>query len=68
MTEIFPVKADWTKILAELDAAGYTTYHLSNALGKKYETVKAWKLGGEPRHSDGVAILELHLKVCKCST
>lgn len=61
MTYIEPIKTNWEQILEDLRLAKWTTYKVAHALGKKWETVDAWKNGSsEPRHSEGEALLKLH--------
>lgn len=52
-------RTDWAQVLDELRAAGYSPYRIAKLLGRKWDTVQAWR-EGEPKHSDGEALLRLH--------
>jgi hypothetical protein len=57
-------RRDWFKVLAELQAAGFSNADAARALGVADTTVRNWKYGIEPIHSKGQALLELHRKLC----
>lgn len=63
MTEIFPTKTNWAKLLDELREAGYSGYYVAKALGRNWDTVQGWR-EHEPRHCDGEALKALHAKLC----
>lgn len=67
MTNVYPQKIDWGRILDELRAAGVSTYRVAMLLGKDWDTVNGWRRH-EPRHCDGEALLRLHSEACKAST
>ena len=52
-------RVNWAKVLDELHALGYSGYRLSVLLDRKWDTIKAWRNGCEPRYSDGQALLRL---------
>jgi hypothetical protein len=55
-----PDPIDFKQIIAEIEAAGITTYKLSVMVHRTYEQVKRWKKGSEPRHYEGVMLLMIH--------
>jgi hypothetical protein len=57
-------RVDWAGIIADLNAAGVSGYRLANILGLDWPTVRHWRDGGEPTHSRGVALLEVHTRFC----
>lgn len=63
--EHFPRRVvDWRGVLADLRAAGISGYRLTEYLLTSRSTVQGWEEGSEPRHSYGVAILEVHEHFC----
>lgn len=69
MTDIFPEKVNWSRVLDDLKGCGWSVYAVAKAMGKKYDTVQGWR-EHEPKHADGVALLTLHARECRalCST
>ena len=55
---------DWRGVLADLRAAGVSGYRLTEILLTSRSTVQGWEEGCEPRHSYGMAILEVHAHFC----
>lgn len=56
-------KRDWPKILQDLKDRGYTTYKVSLALRSRWEKVKSWEMGSEPKHCDGEALIAFYEEV-----
>lgn len=54
----------WLDVLADLRAAGVSGYRLASIMLISRSTVQRWEEGGEPSHSYGTAILEVHTKFC----
>jgi hypothetical protein len=54
----------WLDVLADLRAAGVSGYRLSSIMLISRSTVQHWESGGEPSHSYGAAILEVHTRFC----
>lgn len=57
-------RVDWAAVLSDLRAAGVSGYRLANVMLISRSTVQHWESGGEPSHSYGVAILEVHTRFC----
>lgn len=53
-------KIDFTKIIAEIEAAGITTYKLSVMMHRHMTQLKRWKEGREPRYYEGKMLMEIH--------
>ena len=63
--EHFPRRVvDWRGVLADLRAAGVSGYRLTEYLLTSRSTVQKWEAGSEPRHSYGLAVLEVHTHFC----
>lgn len=60
----YPVVIDWTRLMTELRAAGWTPYKVAITLCTDHPTAYSWEKGSEPRHSYGAALLVLHRNVC----
>ncbi|MDB5806266.1 MAG: hypothetical protein JWN73_3588 [Betaproteobacteria bacterium] len=58
-------RRDWFRILAELQAAGFSNADVARALGLSGSTIRNWKYGIEPIHSKGCALLELHRRISR---
>jgi len=56
-------RRDWFRILAELQAAGFSNADVARALKLSDSTIRNWKYGIEPIHSKGEALLELHERI-----
>lgn len=54
----------WRDVLADLRAAGVSGYRLAAIMLISRSTVQHWEGGGEPSHSYGAAILEVHRRFC----
>lgn len=54
----------WLDVLADLRAAGVSGYRLAEIMLISRSTVQRWEEGGEPSHSYGMAILEVHRRFC----
>ncbi len=58
MTE--PERIDFTKIIAEIEAAGITPYKLSVMMHRKWDKVKRWSDGtSRPEHYEGCMLLAI---------
>lgn len=57
-------RLDWRQIIQDLRAAGCTAYRMTSIMLIERSTVQRWQKGSEPRHSYGVAILEVHTHFC----
>lgn len=54
----------WLDVLADLRAAGVSGYRLAAIMLISRSTVQRWEEGGEPSHSYGMAVLEVHTRFC----
>jgi hypothetical protein len=57
-------RVDWATVIADLNTAGVSGYRLCAILCLDWPTVRHWRDGGEPAHSRGVALLEVHARIC----
>lgn len=57
-------RVEWAAIIADLRDAGISGYRLADILCLDWNTIKHWRDGGEPTHSRGVALLEVHTRFC----
>lgn len=57
-------KHNWPEILEALNRKGYTIYKVSVIIGKRWDSVRSWGRGSEPKYSDGKALLDLYESVC----
>lgn len=57
-------RVDWRAVLEDLRGCECSGYRLAALLGIEWSTVQRWLQGSEPRHSYGVAILEVHTRFC----
>ena len=57
-------RVDWIAVLADLRGAGVSGYRLAAIMLISRSTVQRWEEGGEPSHSYGAAILEVHERFC----
>lgn len=64
VADIYPVRVYWQGVLADLKAVGISYRQIGRALGVELSSVQVWLRGGEPRHSMGAALLELHTQHC----
>jgi hypothetical protein len=55
---------EWTRILDDLNAAGFSDYKIALTLGCDSSTVSGWHKGSEPRYGYGAALLRLHARAC----
>lgn len=58
MTE--PERIDFSKIIAEIEAAGITTYKLSVMMRRQMTQINRWKAGSEPKFYEGQMLMEIH--------
>ena len=58
MTE--PERIDFTKIIAEIEAAGITPYKLATMMKRQMTQLNRWKAGSEPRFYEGQMLMEIH--------
>lgn len=61
--DVFPLVMPWGQMLDDLANAGYSTNRVATLLGVDWSTVENWRKG-EPRHSFGQALIDLHHLVC----
>lgn len=61
---VYRRRVDWAAVIADLNAAGVSGYRLCVIMCLDWPTIRHWRDGGEPRHSYGTAILEVHTKFC----
>ena len=54
---------DWPALIADLEASGYGNARTARALNVPLTTLRDWKVGAEPRYSNGEALLLLHSRV-----
>lgn len=64
MTDIYPKRLDWRRILQDIKDAEYSIYEVAKRMGKSESTVQSWYRGHEPSHSNGAALLEFHTYAC----
>lgn len=57
-------RVDWSAVLEDLKTAGVSGYRLAGIMGLDWPTIRNWRDGGEPAHSRGVALLEVHQRFC----
>lgn len=62
MLEINPQKLDWRLLLQDLKDKGISRYKIAKILGRSESTVNSWWKGHEPSHSNGEAIIDLHIR------
>lgn len=58
-------RRDWFRILADLQAAGFSNADVARALKLRDTTIRNWKYGIEPLHSKGEALLDLHARIAR---
>ncbi len=56
-------RTDWFRVLADLQYAAYPNADVADHIGVPQGTLRGWKAGSEPRHCDGVRLLELWMAV-----
>ena len=54
------VKHDWPVILQQLSERGFTAYKVATILNVRWDSVKSWMQGSEPKYSCGERLLELY--------
>lgn len=64
MPEIIPKKLDWRLLLQDLKDKGISLYKVAKILGRSESTVHSWWKGHEPSHSNGEAVIDLHIQTC----
>jgi hypothetical protein len=52
-------RVDWFRVLADLQAIGWSNNHVSRTLAVPTATLYGWKNGSEPTHYDGDRLLTL---------
>ena len=58
------IRVDWFRVMAELQAKGYSVTAVSAAIDVAKSTVMGWRiLDAEPRHSDGERLVGLWCQV-----
>ncbi len=62
--DISPNRVDWNSIAQDLKQAGLSYSMQADLIGHGWSTMQRWLAGAEPKHSDGVAWLQLHANVC----
>lgn len=55
-----PVKHDWPRMIAELEASGLTLYKIGLAIGLQWKQIKAVKDGGRIEHYHGELLRTFH--------
>lgn len=55
---------DWRAVLEDLRLAGCSTYRAAKLIARPASTVQSWAEGHEPAYSGGLALLELHARLC----
>ena len=55
-----PIPQDFKKIIADIEAAGVTTYKLSLMMHRQFVQIQRWKKGVEPKYHEGVMLLLIH--------
>lgn len=53
------LRVDWWQIVVDLSRLGLAQQPLGEAIGKPPSTIHGWKMGAEPKHSDGEALIAL---------
>lgn len=61
---VYPAKVSWLDVLNDLKIAGIGAARVALLLGAESSTVRQWRVGHEPRHSYGQALLALHRRYC----
>lgn len=65
MEAVYAVKLAWPQIMADMKERGLPYSKQAHLIGVPWSTYQFWMEGeGEPRHSQGVAILKLHTAIC----
>lgn len=59
------VRVDWFRVLVELQCRGLSNHDVSRCIGVAARTVGGWKMGAEPSHRDGDALVQLWCSVCE---
>jgi hypothetical protein len=59
-----PPRRDWFRLLTDLSHAGCNNQDVAAILGVAKNTVYHWKMGADPGHSLGEALLLLHRRKC----
>jgi len=59
---------DWPVVLRDLASSGISGYRVAQILDIEQSTVQRWADGSEPRHSAGMAILQIHSQYCGSDT
>ena len=59
-----PQPRNWFRLLADLNHAGVTNQDVAEILGVAKNSVYGWKMGADPGHSLGEALLKLHRRKC----
>jgi hypothetical protein len=57
-------RVDWRIVLDDLHGVGVSGYRLASIMGMDWPTIRHWRDGGEPTHSRGMALLEVHTRFC----
>lgn len=57
-------RIDWAAVIIDLRRLGCATSRAATIIGTDVSNLNNWMRGVEPKHCDGVALLELHQQVC----
>lgn len=60
----YPKKLPWDEIFHDINRAGISPYQTSILIGESWSSTQRWARGTEPKHSIGIAILEVHSRYC----
>lgn len=52
-------RVNWFRLFADLKQVGFSMYAVQDRLGVPKSTLTGWKLGAEPKHSDGERMIWL---------
>ena len=56
-----PIRYDWPRIIAEIEASGTSLYKIGLMMHRQYVQVQRWRDGKkEPRHYEGEMLLAIH--------
>jgi hypothetical protein len=59
-----PAPVDWHQLLIDLAKVGINNMSAATAINVPYSTLKRWKKGSVPNHTDGEALRALHREYC----
>lgn len=59
-----PIRYDFRKIIADLEAAGITIHKIALMCRRRFGTVQHWKKTGRLEHYDGQKLVIMHAEFC----